>query len=54
MLQTTEEVVDYVLHLEERFDRQRVADFKQKFMSACDGHATERLLEMIQKEKTYE
>lgn len=54
VLQTTEEVVDYVLHLEERFDRQRVADFKQKFMSACDGHATERLLEMIQKEKTYE
>ena len=22
-------------------------DFKEKFMSACDGHATERILDMV-------
>ena len=54
VVHTTQEIVDYVLHLKERFDRKQVADFKEKFMSACDGHATERLLEMIKKEKTDE
>ena len=44
---TNEEMIDYIRHLEERFDRQRVIDFKNKFMSACDGHATERILEMV-------
>lgn len=43
----TEEILDYIVNLETRFDRQRVADFKEKFMSACDGHATERILEMM-------
>ena len=54
VVHTTQEIVDYVLHIKERFDRKQVADFKEKFMSACDGHATERLLEMIKKEKTDE
>lgn len=44
VLKNTEEVIDYLAHLEERFDRQRVAAFREKFMSACDGHATERIL----------
>lgn len=42
---TNEEMTDYILHALERFDRQRVIDFRNKFMSACDGHATERILE---------
>ncbi|MDO4521884.1 MAG: CDP-glycerol glycerophosphotransferase family protein [Eubacteriales bacterium] len=46
VLRTTEEILDYIAHLEERFDRQRVVEFKKKFMSACDGHATERILDM--------
>ena len=37
-------VIDYILHLDERFDRARVHEFRRKFMSACDGHATERIL----------
>lgn len=44
---TNEEMVDYIRHIEERFEKQKVADFKQKFMSACDGHATERILDMV-------
>ena len=38
-------MIDYILHLEERFDRARVHEFRRKFMSACDGHATERIME---------
>ncbi|EET60578.1 hypothetical protein BRYFOR_07396 [Marvinbryantia formatexigens DSM 14469] len=44
---TTEEMIDYIQNLDTRFDRQRVIDFKNKFMSACDGHATERILETV-------
>lgn len=45
--QTNEEMIDYILHLEERFDKQEVIDFKNKFMSACDGHATERIINLV-------
>ncbi len=31
----------------EDFDPSRVRDFKNKFMSSCDGHATERVIEII-------
>lgn len=47
VVKTTEEVIDYLAHVEERFDRQQVAAFRQKFMSACDGHATERILDAV-------
>jgi len=42
---TNEEMIDYITHLDERFDRAAVQAFRQKFMSACDGHATDRILE---------
>ena len=41
---TTEELVDWVEHLDERFDASEVAAFRERFMSACDGHATERIV----------
>lgn len=44
---TTQEVIDYIQKLPESFDRRRVADFRKKFMGACDGHATERILELM-------
>lgn len=44
---TNEEMIDYICNLEERFDKKKVQDFRQKFMSACDGHATERLLQLL-------
>jgi len=43
VVKTTEEVIDYIKHLDERFDSEAVAAFREKFMSACDGHATERI-----------
>ncbi|MDO4308247.1 MAG: CDP-glycerol glycerophosphotransferase family protein [Eubacteriales bacterium] len=49
VLKTTEEVIEYLQNLDQRFDREQVRRFRQKFMSACDGHATERLLELIER-----
>lgn len=48
VLRTTEQLVDYILHIEERFDAECVKKFREKFMSACDGHATERLLKLLE------
>lgn len=50
VLATSEEVVDYLVHLEERFDPGEVEAFRDKFMSACDGHATDRVLEWMRKQ----
>ena len=43
VLTTTEQIVDYLVHIDERFDAAEVAAFRDKFMGACDGHATERI-----------
>lgn len=40
---TNEEIIDYILHIKERFDKDEIIDFKNKFMCCCDGHATERI-----------
>lgn len=42
-----EEMLDYIQNLDTRFDKQQVIDFKYKFMRSCDGHATERILDMV-------
>ncbi len=44
---TNRAMIDYIQHIDERFDRQRVIDFKNKFMSSCDGHSTERLFSQM-------
>ena len=41
-----EELIDALTHLDERFDSDEAAAFREKFMSACDGHATERIEEL--------
>ncbi len=40
-------VIDFVQHLDERFDLSRVQAFRNKFMSSCDGHATERIIQAV-------
>ena len=47
VVKTTEELVDFVAHAEERYDAARVAAFRKKFMSACDGHATDRVCDEV-------
>ena len=44
VVQTNKEIIDYMKH-PEKFDMQKVKDFKKKFMCSCDGHATERILQ---------
>ncbi len=41
---TTDELAEWVLTAREDFDYQGLEEFRNKFMSACDGHATDRIL----------
>ena len=43
----TAEVIRCIQGLSESFDKKRVSDFRRKFMSACDGHATERIIQLL-------
>ena len=47
VVQETEEIIDYVRHLDARFDQAQVHAFKEKFMSSCDGHATDRIMALV-------
>lgn len=43
---TTEEIVEWVMRIEQ-FDRKRLQIFCEQYMSGCDGHSTERILEYV-------
>ena len=43
----TQGLVEWIDGLSQGFDDTEVQAFREKFMSACDGHATERILEYI-------
>ena len=47
VVRTTDELIDYLDNLDERFDAAEVEAFRQKFMCSCDGHATERICNLI-------
>lgn len=42
-----DELLNTILNMDKSFDKQQVIDFKKKFMGSCDGHATERIIDMI-------
>ena len=44
---TNEEMIEYIQNINQNFDKQKVIDFKKKFMSACDGQATERIIDLV-------
>ena len=46
IFEDTESVVDYIEHIDDRFDRDAVIAFREKFMSACDGQVTKRICDM--------
>ncbi len=48
LCRTNEEMLDYIKHIDERFDKQEVIDFKNKFMCCCDGHSSERILALVE------
>ena len=43
VVRTTAELAAYLANVGETFDPAEVAAFRDKFMSACDGHATQRI-----------
>ena len=46
VVRTTAELADYLANAG-TFDRAQVDAFRDKFMSACDGHATERICHFL-------
>lgn len=40
-------MIDYLAHIDEKFDPARVEGFRKKFMSACDGRSTDRICEAV-------
>lgn len=42
-----EAIIDYIKNLDTRFDKAKVHAFREKFMSACDGHATDRIMDLV-------
>lgn len=43
----TEEIIEYIHNIDTSFDRKRVKKFREKYMSACDGHATDRIIKTV-------
>ena len=50
IVHSSEEIIQEIRNIEEGFDKQRVTDFKNRFMSSCDGKSTERIFNEIIKE----
>lgn len=47
MFENNEDIIDYIQHIDERFNKEEVIQFKEKFMCCCDGHSTERIVKLI-------
>ena len=45
---TNRELISYIKSLPEGFDREEVSAFRKKYVGMCDGHATERTIELIE------
>ena len=47
VVQTEDELLNSIKNIDTQFDKQKVIDFKVKFMGSCDGHATERIIALM-------
>ena len=45
--QDNESMIDYIREIDTQFDKQKVADFREKFMCACDGRATQKIFDEV-------
>lgn len=43
---TDEEIIEYIKNIDKRFDKRKIIDFRDKFMSACDGNSTSRIIDL--------
>ena len=44
---TQEKLLEAILNVDDWFDKERVRKYKKRFMSACDGHSTERIYNYV-------
>ena len=44
---TNKEMIYYIENLDTRFDKEKIKDFRYKFMRSCDGKSTEKILQYI-------
>lgn len=47
VFKSTKEITDYIDNIENNFDINIVKSFREKFMSACDGKATDRIIDKV-------
>lgn len=47
VVRTNEELIEQIRKMELSFDGCQVRAFRKRFMSACDGHATQRILQLV-------
>ena len=47
VVQTEDALLNSIKNIDTQFDKQKVIDFKEKFMGSCDGHATERIIALM-------
>lgn len=45
---TTDEIVDYIVNIDERYNPEEVRAFKEKYVKMCDGHAIERTIALME------
>ena len=43
----TDELIECIRNADKDFDKAAVENFKNKFMSACDGRSTERIFQQL-------
>lgn len=48
---STDEVADYISDIDNCFDKNKVIEFRKKYMSACDGNVTKRIEELVFKDE---
>lgn len=44
---TTDALIEWIVSLDNGFDTSEITQFRKRFMSACDGHATQRILAAV-------
>lgn len=47
VLSTCEELINFIKNVDNTFDKQRITDFRNRFMSSCDGNATKRIIDAV-------
>lgn len=47
ILKNTEQIIEYINDVDKKFDVDVVKNFRKKFMGACDGHATDRIIDLV-------